>query len=209
MPPPKHPNNIIITFSKKIIAVLSAVRLLPHIALLLLSPKKDLIWADLDHWGEICADGRPKDVIERVILFVNIMTFVPAFRNVLYLRHRILARLLSLLCRPVSGLEINVDKCGPGLFIQHGFSTTVSADEIGANCWINQHVVIGYANNSIGRPTIGDNVTINAGAKILGAVKIGNNSRVGANSVVLSDVPPDVTVIGVPASIVWKNIKNK
>ena len=190
------------------VALLSAVRLLPHIGILILSAKNDVLWSDLDRWSEQLGHGSPTNTASRVTAFVYMMTFEPAYRNVFYLRHRWLAATISWLCRPMAFLEITAAKCGPGLFIQHGFGTTVSADEIGKNCWINQHVVIGYVDNSDRRPSIGDDVIICAGAKILGGVKVGSNSRIAANSLVLTDVPPDVTVMGVPASIVWRTRPN-
>jgi len=101
-------------------------------------------------------------------------------------------------------LYIYTEDIGPGLFIQHGFATVITARKIGRNCWINQQVTIGFTNNT-DRPTIGDNVIIYAGAKILGDVKVGDNSIVGANAVVLKDVPENCTVVGVPAYIVRRN----
>jgi serine O-acetyltransferase len=93
---------------------------------------------------------------------------------------------------------------GPGLFIQHGWATSIPAKKIGRNCWIGQHVTIGYLNDT-DTPTIGNNVTIYAGAKILGNVRVGDNPTVGANAVVLEDVPENCTVVGVPAYIVRRN----
>jgi serine O-acetyltransferase len=101
-------------------------------------------------------------------------------------------------------LLIYTREIGPGLFIQHGFATIISAEKIGRNCWINQQVTIGFSNDT-DCPTIGDNVIIYAGAKIIGKVKIGDNSIVGANAVVVRDVPENCTVVGVPAYIVRRN----
>jgi serine O-acetyltransferase len=101
-------------------------------------------------------------------------------------------------------LFIYTPKIGEGLFIQHGFATIISATSIGKNCWINQQVTIGYSNDT-DCPTIQDNVFIYAGAKIIGKVNIGSNSKVGANSVVIKSVPENCTVVGVPAKIVRKD----
>ena len=95
---------------------------------------------------------------------------------------------------------------GAGLFIQHGFSTIITAKSIGENCWINQQVTIGFIAGS-DCPTIGDNVTITAGAKVLGGITLGDNAIVGANAVVLKNVPPNCTVVGVPAYIVKREGK--
>nr|WP_275994314.1 hypothetical protein [Argonema antarcticum] len=76
--------------------------------------------------------------------------------------------------------------------------------DIGENCWINQQVSIGYKDKT-GRPKIGDNVRITAGAKVLGNITVGNNVTVGANAVVIKNVPDNCVVVGVPAYIVKKN----
>ncbi len=101
-------------------------------------------------------------------------------------------------------LVIYTKDIGPGLFIQHGICTIISADSIGENCWINQQVTIGYSDKTH-RPIIGNNVMITAGAKIIGGVKIGDNVTVGANAVVVKDVPDNCVVVGVPAYIVKRN----
>lgn len=76
--------------------------------------------------------------------------------------------------------------------------------DIGANGWINQQVTIGYKDKT-GRPQIGDNVRITAGAKVIGNLKIGNNVTVGANAVVVKNVPDNCVVVGVPASIIQRD----
>lgn len=101
-------------------------------------------------------------------------------------------------------LYIYTKDIGPGLFIQHGFATIISARKIGRNCWINQQVTIGYLNDT-DCPTLCDNVAVHAGAKVIGDVTVGDNSIVGANAVVVKDVPENCTVVGVPAYIVRKN----
>ena len=180
----------------------SALRLLPHIAILLLAPENGLVRADLGRWGEILFKHRPATRLQELGLFLELMTFAPAYRNVFYLRIGLLGKLLPILCPPLGTLEIVPGQIGPGLFIQHGIATLISADKIGANCWINQQVTIGFSNDT-DRPTIGDNVIISAGAKVIGKVRIGDNVRIGANSAVLSDVPANATVLGVPATVLW------
>jgi serine O-acetyltransferase len=95
-------------------------------------------------------------------------------------------------------LHLDCSDIGPGLFIQHGFATVVAARSVGANCWINQQVTIGFT-SADDRPVLGDDVFVYAGAKVLGDVVIGEGARVGANAVVLTDVPPHATAVGVPA----------
>jgi len=162
-----------------------------------------VVKADLARWAEVYRLGKPYSTRDYAMLFLNFMTFLPEFRNLFYLRAGIKARLLSWLCPALATLEIVPTNIGPGLFIQHGNSTMISAERIGANCWINQHVVIGYSNDT-DRPTLGDNVRISAGAKIIGKIKIGNNATIGLNTVVIDNVPPNVTVFGVPGRIIWK-----
>jgi serine O-acetyltransferase len=75
---------------------------------------------------------------------------------------------------------------------------------MGENCWINQQVTIGYS-NATDRPTLANNVTVSAGAKVIGKLSVGENSIVGANAVVVKNVPANATVVGVPAYIVRKD----
>jgi serine O-acetyltransferase len=97
-------------------------------------------------------------------------------------------------------LHLACSEIGPGLFIQHGFATIVAARRVGRNCWINQQVTIGFTRPEE-RPSIGDDVFVYAGAKVLGDVTVGDGAVVGANAVVLEDVPPGATAVGVPARI--------
>jgi serine O-acetyltransferase len=116
----------------------------------------------------------------------------------------LLGEILSWLYRPLPTLKIFTQDIGPGLFIQHGYCTMISAKRIGTNAWINQGVTIGYTNGT-DCPTTGNNVTIAAGAKILGDVSVGDHVKVGANAVVVKNVPDNTTVVGVPARIIRKN----
>jgi serine O-acetyltransferase len=185
-------------------AALSAVRLIPLIALMFLNSNRNTVYADLDRWGPVYGFAKPRNLMERILLFTHLMTWLREYRNVFYLRTGIPGKLLSILCRPKSSLYLGTMSVGPGLFIMHGDCTFVSANKIGENCWINQQVVVGYTNeNDADLPRIGNNVTIHAGAKVLGRVNVGDNATIGANSVVIGDVPPNVTVMGVPAKIIW------
>jgi serine O-acetyltransferase len=188
---------------RSVVLALSSIRLVPHVIVLLFSPARDLICADVARWAEIQHLGATKSPAQRVVAFLALMTFWREFRNIFYFRAGIPGKLFQPLCRPLATLWINSKRIGPGLFIQHGYCTSISADEIGENCWINQLVVLGYTNDT-DRPTIGNNVTILGGAKILGKVMVGDNSKVGPNSVVTRDVPPNVTVLGVPAVVIWR-----
>ncbi|HUN97484.1 MAG TPA: serine acetyltransferase [Bradyrhizobium sp.] len=187
---------------KGAITILSSVRLIPLIALMLLSGDRNTIVADLDRWALLKRLGKPQNLWERIPLFVHMMTWEIEFRNVFYFRAGIPGRLLSILCPPMSSLHLDTNtRIGPGLFILHGDGTHVSANEIGENLWISQQVAIGFMYDD--RPSIGNNVTIHTGAKVLGKVRVGDNATIGANSVVITDVPPHATVMGVPATVRW------
>lgn len=123
-------------------------------------------------------------------------------------RHKrfFLARLLSQTARHLTGIEIHPGaQIGRGLFIDHGMGIVIGETaEIGDYCTIYHGVTLGGTGKDTGKrhPTIGDNVLISAGAKVLGPFKVGNNSRIGANAVVLQAVPENSTVVGVKARVV-------
>lgn len=118
----------------------------------------------------------------------------------------LLARIVSQRARKKTGIEIHpAAKIGKGIFIDHGSGVVIGeTTEIGDNVTIYQGVTLGGTGKISGKrhPTIKDNVMISAGAKVLGPVVIGENSKIGAGSVVLIDVPPYSTVVGVPGRVV-------
>jgi serine O-acetyltransferase len=180
--------------------LISFPRLIPHIVILTLADKDRIIRADLSRWAENLDLEAPKNSIDFILLMTELMTFLPEYRNVLYFRLGIISVFISWMCRPISTLQIAPTPIGPGLFIHHGIATLVTARKIGANCSIGQNVTIGFSNRT-DVPTIGDNVVISAGAKVIGNVTVGDNAIVGANTVVIGDVPAGVTVFGVPGKI--------
>lgn len=121
---------------------------------------------------------------------------------------RFLARLSSQISRFFTHIEIHPGATiGKNLLIDHGSGVVIGETAIiGDNCTIYQGVTLGGTGKETGKrhPTIGNNVFIGCGAKILGNITIGDNVKIGANSVVLKDVPPNVTVVGIPAKIVSK-----
>ena len=121
-------------------------------------------------------------------------------------RYKLLARIISQISRFFTGIEIHPGaKLGKGVFIDHGAGVVIGETaEIGNNVVIYQGVTLGGTGKDKGKrhPTIEDNVMISAGAKVLGAVRIGEGSKIGAGSVVLKDVPPHSTVVGVPGRVV-------
>ena len=100
-------------------------------------------------------------------------------------------------------MYICTDYIGGGFIPFHCFSTIIHAHELGENCTVFQNVTIGYDGG--GKPTIGNNVTIYAGAVVVGEVNVGDNVIIGANAVVVRDVPSNVVVAGVPARIIKYN----
>lgn len=117
-----------------------------------------------------------------------------------------LARLISQIARGLTGIEIHPGAViGKGLFIDHGMGVVIGETcEIGDNVTIYHQVTLGGTGKDHGKrhPTIGNNVMISTGAKILGPFKVGNNSRIAANAVVLQEVPEDSTVVGIPGRVV-------
>lgn len=116
-----------------------------------------------------------------------------------------LARALSQFSRYMTGIEIHPGaKIGKGFFIDHGMGVVIGETSIiGDNVLLYQGVTLGGTGLEKGKrhPTIGNNVVIGGGAKVLGNITIGDNSYIGANAVVIKDVPPNSTVVGVPGRI--------
>ncbi len=117
-----------------------------------------------------------------------------------------IARWISQASRRRTGIEIHPGaKIGKRLVIDHGMGIVIGETaELGDDCLIYHGVTLGGTGKDTGKrhPTIGNNVLISAGAKVLGPFKVGDNSRIAANAVVLSEVPPDSTAVGIPAKIV-------
>jgi serine O-acetyltransferase len=181
---------------------LNAIRLAPHLVLWRLSPRRGLIDQDLRRWSQafLRRPGGASDFLTFLLLMVRF----PEYRTLFYHRLGAAAALARFLCPPLPLLSLVCGEVGPGLVIQHGFASIIVARRIGANCWVNQQVTIGSGPKP-GFPTLGDDVRIAPGAKVLGGVTIGDRSTVGANAVVTKDVPPDVTVVGVPAYIIRRD----
>ncbi len=116
------------------------------------------------------------------------------------------ARLISQAAVRLTGIEIHPGaKIGKGLFIDHGHGVVIGeTSEIGDNVTLYQGVTLGGTGKEKGKrhPTLGDNVMVSAGAKVLGSFEVGDNSKIGAGSVVIHPVPPNSTVVGVPGHIV-------
>ncbi len=121
----------------------------------------------------------------------------------------LLPRLVSHFFRFLTGIEIHPGaKIGGGFFIDHGMGVVIGeTTEVDSNVTIYQNVTLGGTGKDTGKrhPTIGSNVVIGTGAKVLGPIEIGDNTRIGAGSVVLRSAPPNSTVVGLPARVVYYN----
>lgn len=128
-----------------------------------------------------------------------------------FYRHdmKFIARYLSQRARHKTGIEIHPGaKIGKGLFIDHGMGVVIGeTTEIGDNCTLYQGVTLGGTGKDHGKrhPTLGNNVMVGAGAKVLGPFRVGNNARVAAGAVVLDEVPDNATAVGVPARVARLN----
>ncbi len=150
------------------------------------------------NWLEVmfCYPGLQALLLHRVAhwLYMLGLPFVP--------------RLISHLARFLTGIEIHPGATiGTGVFIDHGMGVVIGETAIvGDYSLIYQGVTLGGTGKEIGKrhPTVGENVVVGAGAKVLGNIQIGNNVRIGAGSVVLRDVPSDCTVVGVPGRIIFR-----
>ena len=125
--------------------------------------------------------------------------------------HRSLARVRSQITRHITGVEIHpAAQIGKHFFIDHAMGVVIGETTIvGDNCVLYQGVTLGGTGNETGKrhPTLGNNVLIGAGTKVLGPVFIGDNARIGAGSVVLRNLPANCTAVGVPAEVVRINNK--
>lgn len=128
----------------------------------------------------------------------------------LYLKkHYFLARWISQRTAHKTGIEIHPGATiGKGLFIDHGHGVIIGETAVvGDNVTLYQGVTLGGTGKEKGKrhPTIGDNVMISAGAKVLGSFTVGENSKIGAGSVVVNEVPPNCTVVGIPGRVVKRD----
>jgi serine O-acetyltransferase len=131
-------------------------------------------------------------------------------------RHFLLARFISQVSRFFTGIEIHPGaQIGRRFFIDHGTGVVIGeTSEVGDDVTLFQGVTLGGTGKEKGKrhPTVGNGVMISTGAKVLGSIKIGDNAKIGAGAVVLQDVPPNTTVVGVPGRVVVQDgvrVKNE
>ena len=147
------------------------------------------------------------------VLFLYPSVTAIAFHRLAHRLHRVglpgfcfLARLLSQGARAVTGIEIHPGaKIGKGLFIDHGMGVVIGETaEIGDNVTLFQGVTLGGTGKEKGKrhPTVGNNVVIGSGAKVLGSLRVGDNAQIGANAVVVREVPANAVVVGGPGRVI-------
>ena len=123
--------------------------------------------------------------------------------------HKFSARLISQTAKAVTGIEIHPGATiGKNLFIDHGSGVVIGeTTEIGDNCTLYQGVTLGGTGKDTGKrhPTLGNNVMVGAGARVLGPFRVGDGSKIAANAVVLNEVPDNCTAVGIPAKVVKRN----
>lgn len=181
------------------IVLINMYRLIPAYFIVHNLPDKEDMHLDINRW--IMLDklaGNKKRSVALLLIrkkeFRNLMAY--RIKKESYIAYVVFSFLFPMM----DTLYINTENIGGGLYIQHGFSTIISAKSIGKNCYINQQVTIGY--EGVDAPIIGDGVRVCAGAKVVGRCSVGNDAIIGANAVVVKNVPPSVTVGGVPAIII-------
>ena len=126
-------------------------------------------------------------------------------------RLRVFSKLCSMLNVAIFGIEVSPRvEIGGGLFLPHTVGTVIGARSLGSNCTVMQGVTLGALESDLSftlakRPVIGNDVLIGSGAKILGGISVGDHAKIGANAVVLCDVPAYALAIGVPARVIIRS----
>lgn len=195
-------------FIVKFAQIIGQILTSPMLILFLLSKNKEVIILDVSQW--LKRIDNKKESSHDWVNLLYLLSINQEFKNLYYHRVKqgdtigfVLTQVFKIVYKQCPSLFIYSTNIGSGLFIQHGFSTVISAESIGENCSVSQQVTIGY--NTKGSPIIGNNVSIGAGAKVIGKITIDDNVKVGANAVVVKDVPKNCVVVGVPAYIVKRD----
>ena len=153
-------------------------------------------------------DPAARSNLEVLLLYSGVHALIAhRIAHGLYLReHYFSARAISQISRALTGIEIHPGATiGKGLMIDHGMGVVIGETaEIGDNCTIYQGVTLGGTGKDVGKrhPTLGNNVMVGAGAKVLGPFSIGDNVKIAANAVVLKEIPDESTAVGIPAKVV-------
>ena len=171
--------------------------------------------SDIEHFKRLCGQTSKVSAFQFVLACVNprvlpvVLIRLAAFFH--GKRLGVLAKLCSMLNVVIFGIEVSsrVEIDG-GLFLPHTVGTVIGAASIGRNCTIMQGVTLGALESDLAfkpatRPVIGNDVVIGSGAKVLGGITVGDHAKIGANAVVLSDVPAYALAVGVPARILARH----
>lgn len=156
-------------------------------------------------------DPAARNKLEVLLLYPCVHALIAYRISHFFYKHKFffIARLISQLSRFFTGIEIHPGaKIGKGLVIDHGMGVVIGETaEVGDNVLIYHGVTLGGTGKDKGKrhPTVGNNVVIGSGAKVLGPIKIGDNAKIGANAVVLKEVPEGATAVGIPAKIIVRS----
>lgn len=168
---------------------------------------------ELLEYGDFIVQKDPacKSRMEAILLYPVVKAMIyHRIAHSLYLKnHLFLARWLSQRSRRITGIEIHPGaKIGKNLFIDHGMAVVIGETaEVGDNCHFYHNITLGGTGNeetTKRHPTVGNNVIIGTGATVLGPVVIGDGAKIGAGSIVLTDVPENTTAVGIPARFIKK-----
>lgn len=160
-------------------------------------------------------DPAAENLLEVILCYPGLHALIAyRFAHRLYKWHiPLIPRIISYITRIITGIEIHpAAKIGRRFFIDHGEGVVIGATtEIGDDVLIYQQVTLGGTGKESGKrhPTLGNNVIVGAGAKVLGNITIGDNVRIGAGSVVVEDVPEHSTVVGIPGRVVHRAVIDK
>ena len=153
-------------------------------------------------------DPAARSKIEVLLLYPSLHALIMYRISHLFYNKKLffIARLISQISRFITGTEIHPGaKIGEGILIDHGMGVVIGETaEVGNRVTIYHGTTLGGTGKDIGKrhPTVGNDVVIGAGAKILGPVNIGSNVKIGANAVVVKDVPSGATVVGIPGKVI-------
>ncbi len=194
----------------RILQILNIWRLFPVYMMIFSLPQssREIVLEEIHHWKK--CDLRSET--GQFDIFCALMLERREYRTLLQYRlgreSTLCAEIAKLLFPGMVNLSINTAELGRRFFLQHGFSTVITAKSIGSDCWVNQQVTIGYT-FAPEPPVIGNGVTVCAGAKVLGQITIGDNAIIGANAVVVKNVAENAVMGGVPAKVIGENINHK
>jgi len=177
---------------RKIWLTINFPRLLPFLICFLLNKKQ--MEADLSVFMNY---GIKRKLKSKILSMFSLLIFNKEYRNIFLLRQSLIVRkILSIFFFPLLSLYIvtSSNSIGKGLLVVHGFSTIINAKKIGKNFTIYQQSTVGYGKT--GKPVIGNNVTIYAGAIVVGDITIGDNCVIGAGAVINKSIPPNSICVG-------------